>query len=48
MKQQKYTISYFDPTQDGTPTYTEDHYAISINQLKEKFKNMIIISIDEI
>ena len=48
MKLKKYKVSYFDPTQDGTPTYTEEHNAIDIHQLKEKFKNMIIISIEEI
>jgi len=48
MKLKKYTISYFDPTQDGTPTYTEEHYTINVDQLKERFKNMIIISIYEV
>jgi len=48
MKLKKYKVSYFDPIQDGTPTYIEECDAIDIHQLEEKFKNMIIISIDEI
>jgi len=48
MKLKKFKISYFDPTQDGAPTYTEEVDAIDIQQVKERFEYAIIISLDEI